>query len=179
MVTEPSISDEDSTTSFETFFRENYSSLWRYVARRVPASSVDDIVSTSFVVAWKKFSSIEAPSLPWLIRIASFEVSNDRRKLRREGLRIVSGAIEEIAGPRDDAFDGSLVRAALTGLSVSDQEVLRLVLWDELSRADIAQILGISTNAVNVRFHRALKNFERSSVVPHHVYPTKESPHGY
>jgi RNA polymerase sigma-70 factor (ECF subfamily) len=61
-------------------------------------------------------------------------------------------------------------------LDESDQEILRLVLWDELPREDIAQVLGLSVNAVNVRYHRALQKFERSVVVPHHIYPVKENP---
>jgi RNA polymerase sigma-70 factor (ECF subfamily) len=61
-------------------------------------------------------------------------------------------------------------------LGESDQEILRLVLWEELPREDIAQILGLSVNAVNVRYYRALQKFERSVVVPRHVYPAKEDP---
>jgi RNA polymerase sigma-70 factor (ECF subfamily) len=178
MANNPASSEETVTGDFEEFFRENYSSLWRFVARRLPPSMVDDIVSTSFVVAWGKFASVNNPALPWLYRIATYEVSNARRKQRREGLRITSVEFEEVAAPRAETFDGSLVRSAMAVLSESDQEILRLVLWDELHREDIGRVLGITTNAVNVRFHRALKNFERSAVVPPHLYPVKEATNG-
>lgn len=72
--------DETLSSDFETFFRENYSSIWRYVARRTLQSKADDVVSASFIVAWEKYSTVDNPSLPWLIRIASFEVANARRK---------------------------------------------------------------------------------------------------
>jgi DNA-directed RNA polymerase specialized sigma24 family protein len=49
-----------------------------------------------------------------------------------------------------------------------------LVLWDELSREDIAQILDLSVNAVNVRYHRALQGLERSIDIPHRIYPVKD-----
>lgn len=160
---------------FEMFFRENYSNLWRYVARRVPNSRADDVVSASFVVAWEKYSTVDAPSLAWLIRIASFEIANARRKRGRERRSSISIVHEELAAPDSDDFDGSSVRSALATLGATDQEIVRLVLWDELPREDIAQILNLSISAVNVRFHRALQRLERLIVVPH-IYPIKERP---
>jgi RNA polymerase sigma-70 factor (ECF subfamily) len=172
----PASPAEKSSDGFETFFRENYSNLWRYVARRVPNSKADDVVSASFIVAWEKYSTVDAPSLAWLIRIASFEISNARRKQGRERKGSISIVHEEIAAPLGEDFDGSSVRSALATLGVTDQEIVRLVLWDELPREDIAQILNLSINAVNVRYHRALQKLERSIVVPHHLYPMKDIP---
>jgi RNA polymerase sigma-70 factor, ECF subfamily len=168
--------DGTISSDFEEFFRGNYSNLWRYVARRVPRSRVDDVVSVSFIVAWEKYSSIDSPSLAWLIRIASYEVANARRKQDRERRNSISVVREEWATPFRDDFDGSGVRTALANLGNSEQEILRLVHWDEFSREDIALILGLSINAVNVRYHRALQKFERSIVVPQHIYPVKDNP---
>jgi RNA polymerase sigma-70 factor (ECF subfamily) len=176
MANNPASPDETLSSDFEMFFRENYSSLWRYVARRVPLAKADDVVSASFIVAWEKYSTVDNPSLPWLIRIASLEVANARRKQSREYRRAFSAVLEEFAAPSGVDFDGSAVRSAIATLGESDQEILRLVLWEELPREDIALVLGLSVNAVNVRYHRALQKFERSVVVPHHIYPVKEDP---
>ena len=175
MVLTPVSPDEPSSLDFEAFFRENYSQLWRYVARRVPQSKADDVVSASFIVAWEKYASVEAPSLAWLIRIASFEVANARRKQSREHRNSISIVSVEPAEPNRDDFDGSHVRSAMTTLSHSHQEILRLVLWDELSREEIAQILELSVNAVNVRYHRALQKLERSIEMPRSNYPLKDA----
>jgi RNA polymerase sigma-70 factor (ECF subfamily) len=48
-----------------------------------------------------------------------------------------------------------LLLAALDELSATDQELLRLSSWDELSRDEIASILGIKQNAVDQRLYRA------------------------
>jgi RNA polymerase sigma-70 factor, ECF subfamily len=176
MANNPASPNETLSSDFEMFFRENYSSLWRYVARRVSRAKADDVVSASFVVAWKKYSTVDNPSLPWLIRIASFEIANARRKQSREHRRAFSARLVEVAAPSGDDFDGSGVRSAMETLGKSDQEILRLVHWDELSREDIALILGLSINAVNVRYHRALQKFERSIAVPQHIYPVKDNP---
>jgi RNA polymerase sigma-70 factor (ECF subfamily) len=172
----PASSDAALPSDFEKFFRENYSSLWRYVARRIPRAKTDDVVSTTFIVAWEKFSTVDNPSLAWLIRVASFEIANARRKQGREGRHEISIVIDGFADPPNNEFDGSGVRSAMSRLSDADQEILRLVLWEELSRDDIAQILGLTVNAVNVRYYRALQKFERSIVVPHHIYSAKEDP---
>ena len=44
---------------------------------------------------------------------------------------------------------------ALGRLGPDDQEILRLVAWEELARDEIAVVLGISRGAVRVRLHRA------------------------
>jgi RNA polymerase sigma-70 factor (ECF subfamily) len=171
----PASPDETPSEGFEAFFRENYSNLWRYVARRVPQSRVDDVVSTSFIVAWGKYSSVETPSPAWLISIASYEVANARRKQSRERKSSISIVHDDMPAPVSDVFDGSGVRTAMATLGGADQEILRLILWDELSREDIAEILDLSINAVNVRYHRALQKLERSLAVPHHIYPVKDT----
>jgi hypothetical protein len=47
------------------------------------------------------------------------------------------------------------VLAALGRLSDREREALQLVLWEELSHADAAQVLGCSANAAAIRVHRA------------------------
>jgi RNA polymerase sigma factor (sigma-70 family) len=56
-------------------------------------------------------------------------------------------------GPGDAMSDRVL--AALDRLSDREREALQLVLWEELSHADAAQVLGCSANAVAIRVHRA------------------------
>ena len=68
---------------FEEFYRLHFAALSRYVTRRLPISSHDDVMAAAFVIAWKKFASVETPSLPWLYRIASFEIAHERRRLGR------------------------------------------------------------------------------------------------
>jgi RNA polymerase sigma-70 factor (ECF subfamily) len=174
MATVPALSDESSSSDFELFFRANYAKLWRYVARRVPQSRADDVVSACFIVAWEKFSTIDSPSLAWLVRVASYQIANNRRKHSRDRVNYIS-IVTELPEPTRDDFDGSSVRSAIATLSQPHQEIVRLILWDEFTREEIAQILGLSVNAVNVRFHRALQKLERSIDLPRHNYPAKDT----
>ncbi len=73
-----------SRGEFEAFYNEHYGAVSRYVARRVPTSSHDEVVAAVFVVAWRKFVSTTSPSLAWLYRVASYEVAHERRRLGRQ-----------------------------------------------------------------------------------------------
>ena len=153
--------EDEKQNGFEVFFREHYERLAQYVGRRVPASRVDDIVSATFVVAWKKFRKVDCPSLPWLFRIASFEVKSSDRAARRGGNTLSVEVIQNRADGGGDTFDATPVLAALSKLSTSDQEILRLVHWDDLTRPEVAEVLDLTVNAVNVRYHRALSRLEQ------------------
>jgi DNA-directed RNA polymerase specialized sigma24 family protein len=48
---------------------------------------------------------------------------------------------------------------ALASLSPADQEVLRLVAWENLGNQGIAAVLGVTPNAVAIRLHRARARF--------------------
>jgi RNA polymerase sigma factor (sigma-70 family) len=143
------------TGEFEAFYREHYSAISRYVARRVAPISHDEVVAATFVVAWRKFAAAASPSLAWLYRIASFEVAHERRRLGRQTQVAELNDLHLIeTAPMDAVFDLS---KAFSQLSESDAELLRLVYWENLSRREVAEVLGLSVNAVNVRCHRALE----------------------
>jgi len=146
---------------FEVFFRANYNRLEQYVGRRVPHAQVDDVVAGTFVVAWKKFDLVEQPSLPWLFRIASFEVKSSHRKTQRDGHTLGSEALEGIPNTVDEIFDTEPLRHAMVELSDVDQEILRLVHWDDLTRSEIAEVLELAVSAVNMRYHRAIERLEQ------------------
>lgn len=50
---------------------------------------------------------------------------------------------------------------AMRGLSESDQEVLRLVLWEELTVSEAAVALECTAVAARVRMHRARRRLRR------------------
>ena len=155
------IKGEEKRRCFEVFFRANYDRLEQYVRRRVPHARVDDVVAGTFVIAWKKFDAVEQPSLPWLFRIASFEEKSSHRKAQREGRNLSSESLDGIALTVNEIFDAEPLRHAMSELSDVDQEILRLVHWDELTRPEIGEVLGLAVSAVNMRYHRAIARLEQ------------------
>jgi RNA polymerase sigma-70 factor (ECF subfamily) len=146
---------------FEDFFRENYQRLFQYVARRVPNAEVDDVVTASFTVAWRKFEQTTNRTLPWLIRIASYEVSNHRRSMRKWNNVVSIDVVgDHLSTSKSGAAAGVDIDAALGRLSETDQEILRLIHWDSLTRAEASEVLRLTPNATNVRYHRALRRLQ-------------------
>lgn len=139
--------------AFERLFREHYASVARYVARRLPRESLDDVVAATFVVAWRKFDLVEGPNLLWLYRIAGYEVAHERRRLARHPQREILGGLELTDSlPLEEVID---LAFAFSQLSEEDADLLRMIHWDRLERSEAAELLGCTVNTLNVRYHRA------------------------
>ena len=133
-----------------------------YAMRRTRAQAdAEDVAGETFTIAWRRFDAIPADDpLPWLYAVARRVLANHRRSLgRRERLAALL-RVEDVATPMraGDDVDGPAF-AALATLSPADQEVLRLVAWEELGNQQIADVLGITPNAVAIRLHRARARF--------------------
>lgn len=141
-----------------TLFESHAPAIRAYAARRCArVDDIDDAVAETFTVAWRRLASVPLDAeLPWLYGVARRVVANQRRGERRWlGLVARLGA-----QPRDVSTppaDGGPALEAFATLRPDDQELLRLVAWEELSHAEIATVLRISPNAVAIRLHRARK----------------------
>ena len=62
---------------------------------------------------------------------------------------------------RSAALRRAEVEEAISKLSEQDQLVVTLIFYEELSSSEVAEVMGISTNLVYVRLHRALKRMRR------------------
>ena len=159
-----------SVATFEDLYHHHYDAVSRYVARRLPPSAHDEVVAATFVVAWRKFDAVSNPSLPWLYRIASYEVAHERRRVGRQpAFAELNDLNLTDTHSLEDVMD---VAAAFSQLSPGDAELLRLVHWERLSRTDVAELLDCSVNTVNVRYHRALARF--SSALHRHLNSSSE-----
>jgi len=134
-----------------------------YALRRAKTDAdAEDAAAETFAIAWRKIDVIPADALPWLLAVARRVIANQRRSGRRrawliERLGRHPGSALELPAA-DDPEDGPAI-AALGRLRDDDQELLRLVAWEELDHQTIAATLGISPNAVAIRLHRARKRF--------------------
>ena len=147
---------------FDALFTAHQRHVLAYALRRTTtAADAEDVTAEAFIIAWRKFDAIPADEpLPWLYAVARRVLANHRRGLgRRERLAALL-RVEDVATPlrAGEDLDGP-VFAALASLSPADQELLRLVAWEELGNQQIAAVLGITPNAVAIRLHRARARF--------------------
>lgn len=146
---------------FESLYRGSYKAIYSYVLRRAggDAATVADLVAEVFVVALRKQAAIPDPPEDrlWLYGVAR-RVVLDHRQRRKRLLNLSSRLQAQAATAADSGNDdpGRLqVHAAMEKLKPADREVLQLVIWDGLSHAEAAQVLGCTANAVALRLHKA------------------------
>lgn len=148
---------------FEELFEAHYAELTRFAARRVGADAAGDIVSGTFLIAWRRLADLptEHPQA-WLYATARHVVANELRgRARRDRLAARAGipGDADVEDHADQVSEQLRVRGVLAALSAADQEVLRLTEWDGLDVAEAAIVLGCSRTALKVRLHRARRRF--------------------
>jgi RNA polymerase sigma factor (sigma-70 family) len=146
--------------TFTDLYRSHYSAVLRFVRRRAHEAEVDDIVSETFLAAWRRQDEVAAAPLPWLYRTARNVILNANRAAgRREGLvvRIASMRGDDLgAGDPIARFEQRQDLVSLwQGLDPLDQEVLALQIWEGLSSREAAAVLGVSRAACSMRATRA------------------------
>jgi RNA polymerase sigma-70 factor (ECF subfamily) len=166
----------------ETRFRRLYSEHGRevlaYALRRTAdAEDAADVVSETFLVAWRRAGEVPsgADGRLWLYGVARRILANQRRgKRRRDRLaqrlrHDLSAVIPAGSGSDDD----DRLHSALTRLHPDDREILGLTAWEELSPSQAARVLGISAVATRSRLHRARRRLARELAEPHVNPPAK------
>lgn len=146
---------------YDRFHRQVYA----YCRRRARRDVVEDVFAETFLIAWRKMEEIPPgdQTLPWLYGVAYRVLTHQWRSAFRhqrltEKLSLLG--VTPVDLPEDMMIAGHEQRQLLTALSAlrpTDQEILRLTAWEELSQAEIASTLGITVGAVRQRLYAARK----------------------
>ncbi|OQR63777.1 RNA polymerase subunit sigma-70 [Streptomyces maremycinicus] len=155
---------------FEAVVRVVAQPLHRFLLRRADADTVDDILSETLLVLWRRIEDVPWPHtgqgidpddvLPWCYGVARGCLANARRAQRRRlrlreklSSRAQQSQQSPVAGPADHTD----LHAALGVLGELDREVVLLWAWEDLAPRQIAEVTGLTANAVSIRLHRAKK----------------------
>jgi RNA polymerase sigma-70 factor (ECF subfamily) len=162
---------------FRRLYDDHHRQILAYFLRRTDRDTAYDCTEDVFLVAWRKLDEVPTgqAALAWLYGVSWRVLANHRRKIVHE--RELGHLIESGAATPDSGPDCQVVRReeyaelleAVTELSDRDREVLRLAVWEELPHAQIADVLGCSVNAVNVRLHRALRRLAKGLRQRRHI----------
>ncbi|MGI5328367.1 RNA polymerase sigma factor [Actinomadura nitritigenes] len=153
--------------AFSGIYERHARRLWGYVARRLGPDAADDIVSETFLIAFRRrgdYDLTRADAGPWLFGIAVRLVGNHwrseirmQRAFARSGFEpLVTEALDErVADAVTAKAQGPRLATALAALSERDREPLLLRTWGGMSCKEIGDVLDIPVGTVRSRVHRA------------------------
>jgi RNA polymerase sigma factor (sigma-70 family) len=156
--------DSNDERRFEDLYREHFQAIYAYFLRRVSLVDVPDLVSDVFATAWRRIVDIPPPpdGKLWLYGVAQRVLAQHHRgRRRRENLlskmRHNAASLDRHSDEHPHLHSLDLIDR----LNPKERELVRLVVWDQLSHAEVAAILGCSANAVGIRYHRSLERLRR------------------
>ena len=152
---------------FSEIFERHVRPVGGYLRRRVGADAVDDVLSETFLVAFKRRAAFDPAwetARPWLLGIATRLVKSHRTAEARQWRSFAASAgADAVAGESphaasDARMDADAALKALTpriaALSAKDRDTLLLYAWADLTYEQIAESLGVPVGTVRSRLNR-------------------------
>jgi len=161
---------QGDTAAFEALIRQHQHMIYSLTYRMTgSAADAEDLTQETFLRAWRQIGSYRAAAKfsTWLYRIAlnACLTWRQRETLRAQvqaGWAETNGAPElggETALARNET--GRNLHAALLKLPAKQRAAVMLTLYDGLSHAEAAQVLGCSETTVSWRVFTARRKLRR------------------
>lgn len=150
--------DDDDALRVECVVRREAASLLKYFERRCSSDDAADLLSETLLVAWRRRSAmpvVDEEARMWLFGVARRVLATSRRSgVRRQALadRLRD---ELISRPTAQTGEHDALHVALQGLHPLDAEIIRLLHWDGLTLAEIAEHLHRPAGTIRSRYSRA------------------------
>lgn len=139
--------------------------IFRFIVRRVRNEALaEELTNEVFVDAWRNAGRYEGRSQPstWLLSIAhNRAISSMRRKREESWDENAAGELEdtddtpEIAAQKGDK--AAVMRRCLELLTAEHKEIIDLVYYQEMSIAEVSEVIGIPEATVKTRMFYARK----------------------
>lgn len=124
----------------------------------------EDVAQETFLRAWRYLARFDStrPLRPWLLSIASNLASNRRRSAGRYLSALTRAFRNESAPPNTEEKSAQRMQAsdlwkAVRNLNLTDQQIVYLRFFLDLSVAETAEALKVAEGTVKSRLSRALE----------------------
>jgi RNA polymerase sigma-70 factor (ECF subfamily) len=163
-------STTDNRSRFEAIWRHHRRQVLAYCLRRASSADAEDACAETFLVVWRRIDDIppDPRTVLALYGIARRVMSNQTRSHFRRGrlhTKLNSLGVAPVADPLHvvvQSADDRVVSDAVQRLKPTDREIVMLDVWEDLSRAEIAEVMGMTRAAVDQRIHRAYQKLARA-----------------
>ena len=179
--------------AFESLIRKYQKQVHAYAFRKVSDfQTAEDITQETFLRVYQNLATLNDPAKfsSWLYAIVNHLCIAWHRKSRLQTESLQEIYISEI---ETDAYSQyvavehakttaearrALVSKLLTKLKESDQEVITLHYFEEMTSSEIGEFLGVSENTIKSRLHRARQELKRyESMIQEALDITTEAEH--
>ena len=147
---------------FDALYRDARNDVFAYTATLLrDRAAAEDVTAQAFERAYKRRSRFDArrgSPRAWLFGIARNAALDELRRRKRAATAEIP-APAHAPGPDEAAelaAERDAVRAALGRLAARDRELIALKYHAELSNAEIAAVLGVSSSNAGTLLHRAM-----------------------
>lgn len=156
----------DDPGGFSEIFERHVRPVGGYVRRRVGEDAVDDVLSETFLVAFRRRASFDhrhESALSWLLGIATRLVKSHRALEARQWRAFQASSADAVDEHMPHAASDSRldVNAALralapriAALSTKERDTLLLHAWADLTYEQIAAALGVPVGTIRSRLNR-------------------------
>lgn len=140
--------------AFDTLVTLHRDALRRFVAKRVPAHAIDDVMQDTWISAWNHVAKYveRARFRTWLTSIALNKCHDWHRQYKPSVDAPESAAVEVAFSQLDLAAD---LKLALDALCPGDRELIDLYYFERMSLPEISRVLGKNLNTLKYQFYRA------------------------
>ena len=160
-------------TSFARLYERHAASLYRYGTKLTPhADQVEDGIHDLFVELWERREHLNTPAtvLFYLLKALKHKIiqrckENNRSWTMTESIAIPSQETRLIEAEWSEELRHKLASAMKT-LSKRQQELVFLAFYEEMSHAEIAEVMEISYQAVSNLMYRTMKALRQAVASP-------------
>lgn len=145
---------------FEIIVEPMMTGLLRYFARRVtPRQDAADCLSETLLALWRhrrRMPDQPGEQRAWAYGIARQVWANhERKRVRRNAIGYGFAVRAQLAKQPPTSPAAAAALEALESLSATDQELIRLVIWDGFGVNEAGKILGLREATARSRYSRA------------------------
>ncbi len=165
---QPAVTTDDDE-DFHAFVQSRWSALVRYAYLLTgDLGHAEDVVQVALEGTWRRWRHVRTDRPEVYVRTAVARRVVSRHRML--GRRVKEAALSSLVDPpSSDLVDASADRDAvwreLRALPPRMRAVVVLRLWEDLSEAETAQLLGCSTGSVKSQLSRAVERLRERSVL--------------
>lgn len=154
--------DETDRAWFRNMFQEYHTVMVSAAYNRLSnLTDAEEAAAEVFRIAWTKRDVLrDTERLAWLYTTLRNVVGNEyrrRARVKRREDRAKNDLLEEtnLASGESDESERIEIRDAVAAMDSADRELIWMAYWEELTREEMAEVLGCSIASVRVRLFRA------------------------